>query len=85
MGPAIRKNFPHVGLMHNLKNWFRVDPHQSKGTVGQIEQIHQGIHLPHQRVLRMPFLFDLSSSLVQVLMKLVNDPIKVAFPSHRRL
>lgn len=51
MSLAIWKNFPHIGLMDNIKNTFWVHPHQDKTAVGEVKRVNQGIHLPYQILL----------------------------------
>lgn len=42
MSLAIWKNFPHIGLMDNIKNTFWVHPHQDKTAVGEVKRVNQG-------------------------------------------
>ena len=51
MSLAIWKNFPHIGLMNDIKNTFWIHSHQDKTTVGEVKRVNQGIHLPYQILL----------------------------------
>ena len=42
---SIWENFPHIGLMDNIKNPLGIDSHQDKATVSKVERIDQSIHL----------------------------------------
>ncbi|CKU73323.1 Uncharacterised protein [Mycobacterium tuberculosis] len=79
MSLAIWKNFPHIGLMDNIKNTFWVHPHQDKTAVGEVKRVNQGIHLPYQILLSRCLLGYFTCCLIKGLMKLRYSLTKIFF------